>query len=482
LYNKKREDKTYMAFKRNSVVGVSINPEMGLEVAQVDYMSRTVLKYGCKPLEYDSNRKEVADLDIFKETLIDLLFELQIPKGSEIVLNIPTVLFRVADHPASLSEAQILSHIEDEISGYPLFQDTEADISTVRLPNSTLQFNKIAYAVAQKTALIEIAMQIQEIGYKLICIDTSVNSTLNALVYNDRVDSNPDSSWLLLMIENNTARVLSMQGSVYVDCYEERLSIGEVLGDEENYSTVINAISPILKNVPSNRLYIISKTNIINAEVLANKLAFTGQIIHHNANMYASAPYLEVLADIDDSVAKTISPDVIGAAIYKNFRPFATANINLFNESLGDVFLLEQPPVLKIGSMSIVLSLENMINASIIFVTLAIALTVILIIVLKAQTTPKQVKIEELNREISTINEFLVENKNISSELFDEGDEIRMGLVNNKAIYSYLTIVGTEIPKKLWLTSLQLGKYTTIEGQADNIESVYSFFRNIKEF
>ena len=57
-----------------------------------------------------------------------------------------------------------------------------------------------------------------------------------------------------------------------------------------------------------------------------------------------------------------------------------------------------------------------------------------------------------------------------------------MGLIHNKNIYTYYTIVGTEIPKKLWLTGLKLGKNTTIEGQADNLESVYSFFRNIKDY
>jgi hypothetical protein len=47
---------------------------------------------------------------------------------------------------------------------------------------------------------------------------------------------------------------------------------------------------------------------------------------------------------------------------------------------------------------------------------------------------------------------------------------------------SHATIVGTEIPQKLWLTHLKLGDKTTIEGQADNIESVYSFFRSIKDY
>ena len=57
-------------FKKSVVIGVSVTPEVGLEVAQIDFASNMVLKYGVKPLEYDVNRREIADLDIFKENTI----------------------------------------------------------------------------------------------------------------------------------------------------------------------------------------------------------------------------------------------------------------------------------------------------------------------------------------------------------------------------------------------------------------------------
>jgi hypothetical protein len=98
-------------FKKNIVVGVSITPEKGLEIAQIDYASKTVLKYGSRPLAYDNARREITDLDIFKETLQDLLYEMQIKPGSEIVLNIPAIAFNVADYPASLNEEQVTSAI-----------------------------------------------------------------------------------------------------------------------------------------------------------------------------------------------------------------------------------------------------------------------------------------------------------------------------------------------------------------------------------
>jgi hypothetical protein len=43
-------------------------------------------------------------------------------------------------------------------------------------------------------------------------------------------------------------------------------------------------------------------------------------------------------------------------------------------------------------------------------------------------------------------------------------------------------VVGTEIPQKLWLTRLNISDTVTIDGQADNLESIYSFFRNIRDY
>lgn len=469
-------------FNKKEVVGVSINPEFGIEVAQVDYSSRTITKYGCRQLAYDNARKEIADMDIFKETLQDLLTELQIPKGSEIVLNLPSIAFKVSDYPASLTEDQVTIAIEEDLVNHPIFQNTEASISAIALPNSTMQFTKIAYTVAQKVMLIEIAMQIKELGYTLRTIDTSVNSTLNALIYNNRVDIAQDKSWLLLFVENNCCRLISMIGKSFVDYTEEKISIGEVLGDAENYSTVVGAVNPLLKNLPSSRLYIVSKTNLISAKILADKIDYNAQIIHEEANNYASKPFLNVSEEINQNDATLISLDVIGAAIRREIEPEISSHFNLFNASLGDVYLMEQPLEVKFGSLTLVLSIANMIVATIILAAIVGIITVLALVPMNASITQQQNQISQIESDISSIQKYLDQNANVSVETFNEVDEIKIGLQHNTNIYKYYTIVGTEIPKKLWLTNLRLGKYTTIEGQADNLESVYSFSRNIKDF
>lgn len=467
--------------KKSSIVGVSVTPEVGLEVAQIDFATQTVLKYGIRQLEYDASRREIADLDLFKEALQDLFFELQIPKGTEVVLNIPTVAFKTNDYPAALDEAQISNAIEEELADHYIFKTVEPAVSAVRLPNASMQFYKIAYTAAQKQMLIEIALGIKDMGYKLVGIDTSVNSVLNALMYKQRVDVSIDS-WVLLIVDSYCCTIITMNGKNYVDTYEERISIGQVLDDAENYSTVVGTVTPILKNLPSKYLCVVSKTNIISAEVLASKLSYTAPIIHQEANCFSKEAFLELGPEVDEKFANIVSLDIIGAAIYKDFEQYSDAHFNLFNKSLGDIYTSEQPPEIMLAGRTIVFTPQLLMFAFIVVAIVIILPTVGALLYYANLISTQQNKMAELNQKVQEINQFLKDNENVSSDLFDEGDEIRLGLVHNKNIYSYYTIVGTEIPKKLWLTHLKLSDKTTIEGQADNLESVYAFFRSIKDY
>ena len=469
-------------FKKSVVVGVSVTPEVGLEVAQIDFATRTVLKYGVRPLGYDVNRRDIADLDLFKETLSGLLEELQIPKGTSIVLNIPTVLFKISDYPAALSEVETSNAIEEDLSDHPLFKENEPIMDAVKLPNANLQFNKIAIVAAQRATIAEIAIAIKDLGYKLLAVDSSVNSSISSLMYLERLNVEENNTWVMLLVDSFSCRILLMNGRDYVDSYEERISIGDVLGDAENYATVVNTVSPILKNLPSKYLCVVSKTDIVSAEVLAGKLVYSAPIIHQEANSFSKETFLNLAPDINAAFAQSLSLDVIGAAIYREFAPYTNAHFNLFNRSLGDIYLLEQPPEINIAGRRFVLSPEFLVKAFLVLAVVVIIPTLIAFAYYSKAVADQKVAVEELDQKIAEISKFLKDNESVSADLFDEGDEIRTGLEHNKGVYSYYTIVGTEIPKKLWLTNLKLGEKTTIEGQADNLESVYGFFRSIKDY
>ena len=468
-------------FKKSVVVGVSITPEAGLEVAQIDYASKMILKYGRRPIDYNIVRKEIADLDLFKETLLDLLFELEIPKGSELVLSMPTVVFKVVDYPASMDGMQIESAIEEELYDNQYLRDTDPCISYTIVEKS-LQFNKVAYTAIQSSTIIEIMLSLKDNGYNVKTVDTSVNCVLNSLTYLNRVSTEPGKNWVLLIVENSCCRVISVSDRHYLDVMEEKISIGEVLSDAENYSTVISAVEPILRQLPSSYLCVVSKTNVISAEMLANKLTYSAPIFYQEANSFRKEDLLLVSPQLEEADLKTLTLDVIGASIHPEYERNLPMSFNFFNRTLGDIYMQEQPPEIEINGKHIVLSADKLIMF---FLMIALVLGLIFGSIFcwyKIETNKMIDHIDNMNAEIREIEAYIAAHKDITTDDFDEGEEIRKGLTHNKNVYSYYTIVGTEIPQKLWLTHLNLGSKTTIEGQADNIESVYAFFRNIKDY
>lgn len=465
-------------FKKKVVVGVSVTPDVGIEVAHVDYEKQELLNYVSKPFAFDSKMQSGFDLDIFKETLYDALVDAGVPQGTEIVLNFPSCIFDVVDRPASIDKTQLSNAVEDDITENPLF-NSDADepiFSYCVLPNSTIQTNKVVHEALPKSIIMEVALQIKDLKYNLVAIDTSINSTLNALIYTGRVDVAPDKMWVMLLVDNNCCRVISMQGRNYVSCSREPISIGKVLDEDDNYSSVVNAVSPILKTTPSSLLYVISKTDIISAEKLASKLTYKAQIVHQEDNIYNKSAFLQ--SEMDDNADRMPTLDVIGAAINKPFKTNSNAPLNIFNSQLGDIYFSQTPPVFR----GIELSMENMLKFGAVIGALIIAISLIISFSVNGQKDAKNHKIADYNAKIAEIDQYLKEHEDISTQQFSETDEIRMGLSSNKAVYSYYTIVGTEIPKKLWLTSMELGDHVSIEGQADNLESVYAFFRNIKDY
>ena len=154
-------------FKKRMIFGVSVTPEVGIEVAQVDYEKKVLMNYVSKSFSFDSKLQGEFDLDIFKETLYDALVEIGAPQGSEIILNLPSTVFNIKDWPAAIDKVQLTGTVEDDVMEHPMFNSGEEEpvYSYCILPNSTIQSNKVAYTAAPKNIVLEIALQIKDLKY-----------------------------------------------------------------------------------------------------------------------------------------------------------------------------------------------------------------------------------------------------------------------------------------------------------------------------
>src|SRR5574344_929492 len=110
-------------------VGISISPNVGLEMIQVDSNTGSIIKYSCRPLDYNSSLREISDYDQFKISVEEMFSELNIPKTSNVVISLPNVYFGTITLPTLLPDDGITNAIISEVEQSYIFKRAEPIIS-----------------------------------------------------------------------------------------------------------------------------------------------------------------------------------------------------------------------------------------------------------------------------------------------------------------------------------------------------------------
>ena len=457
--------------KKNRIA-VAITPDMGLEVAELNYNTGCIVKYAQRSFDQPVTiRNLIPDMDMFKELLQDCFIQIGV-KNAEVVLVLPTVSMGVASFMASQSNTSIIQSIADDLTDKELiFRDNEPLVALTGL-SMTTQSKIVAYTASVYQVVQEAATIISALGHKIVAIDNSVASIFRTLIQTGKARAKEGATWLMLLVDGAAARLIALNGDFITEYHEEQIMFDftDTIG---NCDMVVSAMQSHIEKIPAKYLYVVSRTDNISAEILATKIKFNQDIIFLEANSNRKEAFIDT-HEISGDVHKSISPDVIGGCLYDE----ALIHFNLFTEELGDVYLDQQP--LQIGGM--ILTTQLIATWCILLCALIAGPAIAGYLYFTGENAKIQENITAQETKLKTINAKIEKYAGlVSAETFDEASEIKVGLAHNTDIYTYVDLLGKDMPAKLWLTSFSLGNYIDIEGRADNIESIYTFYRNIKE-
>ncbi len=462
---------------KKNIIAMAITADRGLEVAEMDTATGTIVKYAHRDLDVITLKSIIPDMDVFKEVLSELLTEIGAPKGSFILMTLPTVAMGVGSYMASQSDESIIQLVSDNLTEKDLvFKDTDPLVVTTGL-SVTIQSKVVAYTAAIYSIIQEAARIISDLGYKIQAIDVSVSSIFRALISSGKVQTQQDTTWLMLLVDNHAARLLALNGTSLVEYKDEQL-IYDYADTAANCDMVASSMAPYIEKVPAKYLFVVSRTDSVSAEMLSSKIKFNNTVIFLEANGFSKEVFADA-PDLDPEEAKHISLDLIGTCLYGE-RYF---HFNLFCEELGDVYWAQQPPQFKFNGQTIILTNEFLIKWCIIILLVILVPAIGAYVYFnteynktKSDCDAAQTKLQQTEEQIKKYEGL------VSADVFSEQDEIRIGIVQNTSFYNYIDILGRETPAKLWLTTFTINNnFIDIEGRADNIDSIYSFFRNIKD-
>ena len=170
-----------------SRVYLSMTPGVGLEMIQLDLGSSSVSNYALRELAYNEMQKDIVDYDNFKNAVSDMYAELNIDPRTEVVINMPLVLFGQMQLGLLLPNDAITGAIQSEIEQTYIFRRVEPIVSWLDAPSTGSSAGKetrtVMYAAIQESVVEKLRTALAEIGSVLVGVENSLSSTFRALDY-----------------------------------------------------------------------------------------------------------------------------------------------------------------------------------------------------------------------------------------------------------------------------------------------------------
>ncbi|MCQ2789429.1 MAG: hypothetical protein MJ229_03515 [bacterium] len=466
-------------------VGVSISPNIGIEMIQVDSATKTVVKYGNKPLEYNSTTREIADYDEFRVALDDLFEELDIPSKSNIVLSLPNVYFGLITLPTILTDDAINNAIISEVEQSYIFKRQDPIITWSNSSNNqpSDDTKDIAYTAIQKESIEKIMEACSQVGCTVVSIENSFNSLYRTLSYLNLCEPmTTNIAWNLMIVMQNNYSIISMQGDKPLSYYEEPLALKSFV-DDEIYNAIKTSAQLTLAGLDAKYLVIISETDLVSAEVLTKKIPFDGVVKFIECNKFIQKELMPVSLNIFQNVASMISLEAIGSAIYQFFDYPLKLNFLNSEDLLLDTDDFEAPKI-NIGNLEVELTPAFIKKISMIVAATSFLPLLIVMLLINSLFLPQvQNKLANVENEITTTQEEIKKrneaNNNVS---FDIYTSINNCVKQNKTKIAYYKALATNVPEKLWITYFEADSsaQVSIKGTSADPASIDTFFKGIK--
>lgn len=469
---------------KKEFVYLSITPGVGLELIQIDNVSRSVKNYAYRALDYNESLKQITDMSEFKTAVTELFEELNVKPKSNVILNLPLTFLGSKELSILLGDEALTTALTAEVEQSYLFKRYEPVVSWVdstRIDSGEMR--KLFYSAVQKDVIDDISSVLAEVGATLVSVKVSITSLLKALEYTGlAVDEiNQNISWNLMVVNSNGYSIFSMMGKDLIDYYEEPLAVKSFEGDEI-YNAISASAQITLMSYPANSLFVLSETDLVSAEILSKGLQVDCPVKVWDNNDFKKENPIQVSLEVLEEASHKISLEAIGLACD------AVTNLNFEFMGAGIDGLIDDPnqPIhVEIGPFSFDISPNNARNIALAVAAVLVIPVLAMFIYVPKLVAQKQTELADLEAKLQQTQEEIKKldaYRNGESD-FSPNTEIKKVLGANRAKLMAYTAIGDSIPSKVWLTYFNAkedGKFD-IKGESKNVEDIYTFYKNMKD-
>jgi len=458
-------DKIKSKFERNSsYIGIFVSPRSYIEVIEYDIKNNSIIKHGRIELIYDAITRQISDISDFEINIIKLFDELDIPINSPAVLSLQTTFLGHITLPNELEDSEIKAVLTEQLESNFIFRNQPPEISyeTVTEIPETRSIHFV-YTAIQKQQIIDIQDALKKIGMNIIAIDTSYASLLRGLSVAGicTEDVMQGTTWQVLLINNNSVITMSIMGNRLVDFSDVPVAI-KSFQPNEVCSVIASYTNDIINSLNPDHLIIISKTDEVSARELSECFNFSCKITCIDENKYITEPLF-----ITDDPEQLVDIETVGAVFW-----------NKSDIPLSFNFLKEDGKSAGInGPFELTARLfHNILLGCIAFTFLfAAAVDGICYTInsgLEQQYASLSSQAAQLENDLGATDQGVqVSSAEVVNKVFEK---------NSKVLQLY-NALGSVIPEKLWLDSLELRDdlSTSIRGKAYSVDDIVAYYQNL---
>lgn len=463
------------------IVGVSVTPGLGIEVAVLDKKSPVVLKYGRRYIEYNVATREIQDYAAFKAAIVELFRELDINLKSSVYLTLPNVHLDFESLPLIIGDEAINNAILSKAEDSYIFKRVEPVSAWCDLMTSSQTDKRlIVYSSFQESTVSQIKDVFLELGIGLVGIESSYSATIRGIYFSDAIgldkEDDKNINWNLLLVNSNSYALFSLKGTRLIDYTEVPLAI-KSFSTEEAYQAIATSVSQVLPNFPAKKLFILSQADDICAEVLKTQITFDEEIIVHDCNRYSKVPPINISASVVENEAAAMTYALIGALASDHMEE-KILDLNLLAKSaaLGDAYF-----VFEVFEKIIPVTqdlVRKILIGVVVFLAVLCGVIYGIFYLINTQTDKQisdyQTKINSTQQSIESIMG--------QGGVVDIETLITNIIESNKKAINFYDSISTDIPPSLWLQYYynKNGDRVAIEGISANIADIYDYYKSLK--
>ena len=465
-----------LGFRKRTHVGISLSANNFIELVCIDKVRKTVVKYSSGNIKYNNAIREIIDFDEFTETLEGLFEDAGLnPSDCAVTLNLPNVHFGITPLEGGGDPSFVLDNLRDDIEELYIFKRNEPTIACSILESATRGEKNVVFGAVQTKVVGRLVEIFESLECELVRIDTSYSSMLKAIQFCDKFNqyTQKGSRTSILLVTPNSCCAFHLNGVNLVDCIEEPLAV-KSFSVEEVYSAISKIATSAISKNGADTLLIISETDEVNAEILAQRIEFSGTIDCLNKSLNQNDEFIEV-----DGLGSNIDANMI---TYMTIEAVGAACADYDSYPLDLNFL--PPELIKANQVNVGDMEVDFVHFIVLVLCGALLIAAIVIGIIYAVVNAQKGAIDDKNTtyrgQIEVFDRRIKENSAVSNKtVFPVLSKV---LENNKSTVGVYTGLSTEIPDTIYIkkfvTNAQGG--IGILGEATTSEAVYDFLNGLK--